>query len=224
MPAKLQPALNHTALRGDMARVATTVAIEFAASWKPLEKSKSNASATTAITDSSTRSNAVSSSIAGCDLRSSSQRKPRKKPAIHPYDSSAYSDIRICVTCRYGEDEGRSQRDLDRGVARAHPRARGTAEHGGGRAGGRGGAVRGEPATTGRIRRERADERAGQRPDDRPDGGAGPGAGRGLGIVDERQSGRHGSRAGRLVGRRIPRGRRTALRGRRTVRPGQPAG
>ena len=39
-----------------MAFVATTVAIEFAASWNPLEKSNSSANATTAITVISNRS------------------------------------------------------------------------------------------------------------------------------------------------------------------------
>src|SRR5512133_3963757 len=47
---KLKKAENQGAHRAGRARVATTVATEFAASWKPLVKSKSSANATTATT------------------------------------------------------------------------------------------------------------------------------------------------------------------------------
>ena len=47
---KLKNAAQRTASRGDRTRVDTTVAIELAASWKPLTKSKASASAMTATT------------------------------------------------------------------------------------------------------------------------------------------------------------------------------
>ena len=56
---KLKKAENQGAQRAGMARVATTVATEFAASWKPLVKSKSSANATTAITVISSTSMAL---------------------------------------------------------------------------------------------------------------------------------------------------------------------
>ena len=43
--AKLKNAAHATAWRGERTRVDTTVAIEFAASWKPLKKSKASATA-----------------------------------------------------------------------------------------------------------------------------------------------------------------------------------
>src|SRR4051812_28351926 len=46
-PTKLRLAAINTAIRGDMARVDTDVAIEFAVSWNPLVKSKAIAVATT---------------------------------------------------------------------------------------------------------------------------------------------------------------------------------
>jgi hypothetical protein len=52
-PAKLRTAELATAVRGDIARVDTLVAIEFALSWKPLVKSKKSATATTAASVSS---------------------------------------------------------------------------------------------------------------------------------------------------------------------------
>src|ERR671937_189752 len=45
--AKFQNAAHTTAIRGDSTRVDTTVAIEFAASWKPLKKSNASATKTT---------------------------------------------------------------------------------------------------------------------------------------------------------------------------------
>jgi hypothetical protein len=48
---KLKKALNGGAHFAGMARVATTVATEFAASWKPLVKSNRKASATSAMTE-----------------------------------------------------------------------------------------------------------------------------------------------------------------------------
>ena len=50
---KLKNAAHATAWPGDSTRVDTTVAIEFAASWKPLMKSKHSASRISAITVSS---------------------------------------------------------------------------------------------------------------------------------------------------------------------------
>ena len=47
---KLKKAAQTTAGRGDSTRVDTTVAIEFAASWKPLMKSKASAITTIATT------------------------------------------------------------------------------------------------------------------------------------------------------------------------------
>ena len=47
-PRKLRTAELITAARGDIARVETLVAIEFAVSWKPFVKSKKSATATTA--------------------------------------------------------------------------------------------------------------------------------------------------------------------------------
>ncbi len=47
---KLKNAAHSTACHGFSTRVATTVAIEFAASWKPLTKSKISAIATTRTT------------------------------------------------------------------------------------------------------------------------------------------------------------------------------
>ena len=47
---KLNTAAHTTAIRGDSTRVDTTVAIELAASWKPLTKSKTRAMAMTATT------------------------------------------------------------------------------------------------------------------------------------------------------------------------------
>ena len=47
---KLKNAAQITASRGDSTRVDTTVAIELAASWKPLTKSKPSASAMTKMT------------------------------------------------------------------------------------------------------------------------------------------------------------------------------
>src|SRR5688572_16963304 len=47
---KLKTAAHTTARRGVNTRVETTVAIELAASWKPLTKSKTSAMATTAMT------------------------------------------------------------------------------------------------------------------------------------------------------------------------------
>src|SRR5256885_16415245 len=46
---KLKNAAHATAIRGDSTRVDTTVAIELAASWKPLTKSNASATAMTAI-------------------------------------------------------------------------------------------------------------------------------------------------------------------------------
>ena len=43
--AKLKKAAHTTACCGESTRVETTVAIEFAASWKPLKKSNANATA-----------------------------------------------------------------------------------------------------------------------------------------------------------------------------------
>src|SRR5215217_5980899 len=54
--AKLKKAAQRTAIRGVSTRVETTVAIELAASWKPLVKSKTSASAMMAMTLSRTRS------------------------------------------------------------------------------------------------------------------------------------------------------------------------
>src|SRR5438105_7113491 len=48
--AKFQNAAHTTATRGVSTRVETTVAIEFAASWKPLKKSKASATRTTKTT------------------------------------------------------------------------------------------------------------------------------------------------------------------------------
>jgi hypothetical protein len=53
-PATLSTPAISTAARGVMARVETVVAIAFAASWKPLVKSKNSASAMTAISVTST--------------------------------------------------------------------------------------------------------------------------------------------------------------------------
>src|SRR5215216_4293898 len=53
---KLKKAAQRTAIRGVSTRVETTVAIELAASWKPLVKSKTSASAMMAMTLSRTRS------------------------------------------------------------------------------------------------------------------------------------------------------------------------
>ena len=47
-PTKLRTAAIATAFRGDIARVDTLVAIEFAVSWKPFVKSKNNATTITA--------------------------------------------------------------------------------------------------------------------------------------------------------------------------------
>ena len=58
--AKLKNAENQTAHFAGSARVATTVATELAASWKPLVKSNSRARATTATTAISVRSTSVS--------------------------------------------------------------------------------------------------------------------------------------------------------------------
>ncbi len=55
-PAKLRTAAIATATRGVSARVETVVAIEFAVSWNPFVKSKNSATATTAISVSSTPS------------------------------------------------------------------------------------------------------------------------------------------------------------------------
>jgi hypothetical protein len=52
---KLKNAEKTGAQRAGRARVATTVATEFAASWKPFVKSNSSARATTAITATSMR-------------------------------------------------------------------------------------------------------------------------------------------------------------------------
>src|SRR5687768_17020773 len=52
-PATLSTAAESTAALGDMARVETLVAIEFAVSWKPFVKSKKSAIATTATSVSS---------------------------------------------------------------------------------------------------------------------------------------------------------------------------
>jgi hypothetical protein len=52
-PRKLSTAAPSTASRGEMARVETLVAIALAASWKPLVKSKKNATATTALSRTS---------------------------------------------------------------------------------------------------------------------------------------------------------------------------
>ena len=49
---KLNSAAHPTAMRGDSTRVLTTVATEFAASWKPLLKSNSSATPTMTITSS----------------------------------------------------------------------------------------------------------------------------------------------------------------------------
>ncbi len=46
-PTKLKIAAIATAFRGDIARVETLVAIEFAVSWKPFVKSKNNATTIT---------------------------------------------------------------------------------------------------------------------------------------------------------------------------------
>ena len=48
---KLNPAAQTTAADGDKTRVDTTVAMEFAASWKPLMKSKHSATPTMARTN-----------------------------------------------------------------------------------------------------------------------------------------------------------------------------
>src|SRR5437773_3447686 len=53
---KLKNAAQTTATRGVSTRVDTTVAIELAASWKPLEKSNTSASRTMATTVTSARS------------------------------------------------------------------------------------------------------------------------------------------------------------------------
>src|SRR3954463_11741316 len=53
---KLKKAENHGAHRAGMARVATTVATELAASWKPLVKSNSSARAMTATMATSNES------------------------------------------------------------------------------------------------------------------------------------------------------------------------
>src|SRR5688572_20253713 len=53
---KLKNAAHATACRGVSTRVATTVAMEFAESWKPLMKSKKNATRTIASTYQITRS------------------------------------------------------------------------------------------------------------------------------------------------------------------------
>src|SRR5690606_11307280 len=50
---KLKKAAQRTANRGDSTRVETTVAMELAASWKPLTKSKARATATTTMTKNS---------------------------------------------------------------------------------------------------------------------------------------------------------------------------
>ena len=50
---KLKKAAQATARRGDSTRVETTVAMELAASWKPLTKSKASASPTTTMTAAS---------------------------------------------------------------------------------------------------------------------------------------------------------------------------
>ena len=57
---KLKKAAQATALPGESTRVETTVAIELAASWKPLMKSKSNATPTSTTTESSVASTARS--------------------------------------------------------------------------------------------------------------------------------------------------------------------
>src|SRR5512132_3354782 len=54
--AKLKVAAQMTAIRGVSTRVETTVAIELAASWKPLVKSNTSASRTMAMTESRARS------------------------------------------------------------------------------------------------------------------------------------------------------------------------
>ncbi len=48
---KLKNAAHSTAIPGDSTRVETTVAMEFAASWKPLMKSKVSATARIASTN-----------------------------------------------------------------------------------------------------------------------------------------------------------------------------
>ena len=49
--AKLKNAAHPTAMNGESTRVETTVAIEFALSWNPLMKSKTNATRTIARTN-----------------------------------------------------------------------------------------------------------------------------------------------------------------------------
>ena len=54
MATKLKNAAHRTASRGESTRVETTVAIELAASWKPLMTSKASAIATVMMTSSET--------------------------------------------------------------------------------------------------------------------------------------------------------------------------
>ena len=69
---KLKNAAQSTAIPGESTRVETTVAIEFAASWKPLMKSKISARTTSAITVPSIY--ACSSTTPSMTLATSSQR------------------------------------------------------------------------------------------------------------------------------------------------------
>ncbi len=61
---KFQNAAQITACHGSSTRVATTVAIELAASWNPLTKSKIRAIATTATSNSRSMSQACFTAIA----------------------------------------------------------------------------------------------------------------------------------------------------------------
>src|SRR4051794_22400673 len=75
--AKLKNAAQATAMRGESTRVETTVAMELAASWKPLRKS--NASATATVKTSSHMSGFMRAASCG---RSKSRLRSRTSGAL----------------------------------------------------------------------------------------------------------------------------------------------